>query len=44
MVVAMRRTQARFPDVLIMHGGGHVMEIESDSVGREKILEMVVAM
>jgi len=24
MVVAMRRTQARFPDVLIMHGGGHV--------------------
>ncbi|QCD87768.1 hypothetical protein DEO72_LG3g2308 [Vigna unguiculata] len=38
--VVANRTQARFPDVLIMHGGGHVMEIESDSVGREKILEM----
>ncbi|XP_027915854.1 uncharacterized protein LOC114175271 [Vigna unguiculata] len=24
MVVAMRRTRTRFPDVLIMHGGGHV--------------------
>ena len=25
------------------HGGGHVMEIEEDSVEREKILGMVVA-
>jgi len=25
------------------HGGGHVMEIEEDSVEREKILDMVVA-
>jgi len=26
-----------------VHGGGHVMELEQDSVGKERILDMVVA-
>jgi len=45
MVVAMWKegnvTSIRCIGVL---GGGHVMELEQDSVGKERILDMVVAM
>jgi len=38
------RNGTRFPDVLDIHGGGHVMEMEYGSMGKVRIFCMVVAM